>query len=560
MEYYKEVSLSDYPNSISYECTKKIMEQMEKNICKIKIGNIKGTGFFCKIPFPSKEKMLPVFITNNHVISKDLLYKKDAKISIDIKEDTNLKQLILDNRIKYTNEKYDITIIEIKESDKIKNYLELDEIMINDIVENNDKNKEYIDKTIYIIHYPENELSVSYGILNKIYEDKLYDFQHKCSTKFGSSGSPILTLNNKIIGIHKEGNNRYNKGLFLNYPIQEFIKLNNDNIKKINKKDIKKNINNDNNIYEKNSKNINDKYNINTINNDIDFLNLYNYSLGNIGLKDLSKINFTNLNKVDLCSNNISDINSLKKFNFEKLKELKLSNNSISDINIFEKLDFKELEELDLKHNNISDIEVLKNCKLEKLKILDLGENKISDIKVLENVNFEKIEFLNLDFNYIKDISILGKTNFKELNTLSLKGNCISDIKVLSKVKFKKLELLDLSLNEISDINILEKVNFKELKELYLNNNLISDIKVFVKVNFEKLELLELSKNKIDEKSDYLIINYCKENIKNVIFNKTNENHSESLENNLNQYIMDSIKNNPYSYNYANNEYFNNYY
>ena len=76
--------------------------------------------------------------------------------------------------------------------------MELDEIMINDIVENNDKNKEYIDKTIYIIHYPENELSVSYGILNKIYEDKFYDFQHKCSTKFGSSGSPILTLNNRM--------------------------------------------------------------------------------------------------------------------------------------------------------------------------------------------------------------------------------------------------------------------------------------------------------------------------------------------------------------------------
>ena len=50
----KEKILTEYPNVISYECTKKIIEQMEKNICKIKIGNEQGTGFFCKIPFPDK--------------------------------------------------------------------------------------------------------------------------------------------------------------------------------------------------------------------------------------------------------------------------------------------------------------------------------------------------------------------------------------------------------------------------------------------------------------------------------------------------------------------------
>ena len=55
---------------ISYECSKKIVEQMEKCICKLKIDEIEATGFFCKIPFPDKNNMLPVFITNNHVINK----------------------------------------------------------------------------------------------------------------------------------------------------------------------------------------------------------------------------------------------------------------------------------------------------------------------------------------------------------------------------------------------------------------------------------------------------------------------------------------------------------
>ena len=70
MEGEKESILTGYPNIISYESSKRIIKQMEKNICKIKIGNEQGTGFFCKIPFPNKDNMLPVLITNNHVINE----------------------------------------------------------------------------------------------------------------------------------------------------------------------------------------------------------------------------------------------------------------------------------------------------------------------------------------------------------------------------------------------------------------------------------------------------------------------------------------------------------
>ena len=36
----------------------KLVEQMEKGICKIIIGNKQGTGFLCKISFPNKNKIL----------------------------------------------------------------------------------------------------------------------------------------------------------------------------------------------------------------------------------------------------------------------------------------------------------------------------------------------------------------------------------------------------------------------------------------------------------------------------------------------------------------------
>ena len=120
MEGQKENILSGYPNVISYECTKKIMEQMSKNICKIKIGEEQGTGFFCKIPFPDINNMLSVFITNNHIINDERLYDNNLKININIEEENEIREINLNNRIKYTNEEYDITIIEIKENDNIK--------------------------------------------------------------------------------------------------------------------------------------------------------------------------------------------------------------------------------------------------------------------------------------------------------------------------------------------------------------------------------------------------------------------------------------------------------
>ena len=198
MEEENESNLPGYPNIVSYECSKEIIKQMEKNICRIKIGEEQGTGFFCKIPFPIKKNKLPVFITNNHIINEEILYKVNEIIPLYFQEMQPQKITDLKDRIKYTNEEYDITIIEIKEKDNIKNYLKLGEDIIDDIINNNKKNKtnKFIDKIMYILQYPESNLSVSFGILENLYGDKEYDFKHKCSTRNGSSGSPKLNLSN----------------------------------------------------------------------------------------------------------------------------------------------------------------------------------------------------------------------------------------------------------------------------------------------------------------------------------------------------------------------------
>ena len=102
------------------------------------------------------------------------------------------------------------------DKDTIHDFLLLDESIFN--IEDE---KDFKKKPVYILHYPNQICSVSFGILSNIYE---YNIEHKCSTDFGSSGSPILSINSlKVIGIHKgcKMKGEMNLGTFLKYPILE---------------------------------------------------------------------------------------------------------------------------------------------------------------------------------------------------------------------------------------------------------------------------------------------------------------------------------------------------
>jgi len=468
-----------YPNIISFESTKKIVNQMEKKICKIKIGNNQGTGFFCKIPFPDKEHYLTALITSNHIINEKTLKEEDKIILVKIKEEIEKNVINLNNRMKYTNEEYDITIIEIKKEDNIDYFLEIDEIIMNDLINNKNKNEDFKDKTLYVMQYPKGKLSVSYGIFENIYENKKYLFRYQCTTYEGSSGSPILNADsNKVVGIHINSTTDkiYNKGLFLNYVIKEFIKYF-DELKKKDKKIEKEE--------KKFLKQLNQKCKT-KLEKNFTSIDLSNKQIENEGFIILCKIEFKVLNYLDLHKNKISDIQSLENAKFDKLELLNLS------------------------HNNIVDITVLKKVNLSNLKELNLGNNNILNIDVLQKVNFNKLEKLIVDHNKITNIDTLAETDFKKLKELNLNNNNIFSINVLEKVQFPELTKLDLEGNLIEEIDVLEKVNFKELNEMNLFKNNISDINVFNKYKFYKLKILNVNSNPLNESKNYLIIDKLK--------------------------------------------------
>ena len=258
----KEKFISQYPIPINIGSMTTILEQMKYCVCKIYNDNGNGSGFFCKILSENENRVIPVLITNFHVLNQKHI-KENRKICFSFYDDIYKRSIIVDNdrRVYFEEKKYDITIIEIKNKDNIKigdninNYLELDEKIFIE------KGAYLSNSSIYNISYSiTGKACVSYGLLKSIND---IEIEHLCSTEKGSSGSPILNLlNNKVIGIHKscENTQNCNIGSSLIMPINEFIN---------NKYNLNNYIQKNNDIYlnnPKNDQNMNE-FNVNMNNN-----------------------------------------------------------------------------------------------------------------------------------------------------------------------------------------------------------------------------------------------------------------------------------------------------
>ena len=212
------MNLKNYIKPVSFEATKKILEQMTNCICKVKNNEKIGTGFFCKIPYKNNTK-INVLITSYQLID-ELYLNQNNQINLLINDYNELKVIYYsqDRKI-FSSKNYNTTIIELHENDNINNYLELDDNLFR-----NDTNYFYEKESIYILQYLfGGKSSVSYGIFNELNGSNI---NHMCMTESGSNGAPILNLtNNKVIGISLEtkDNIQFNKGIFLKYPFEEFI-------------------------------------------------------------------------------------------------------------------------------------------------------------------------------------------------------------------------------------------------------------------------------------------------------------------------------------------------
>ena len=126
-----ELKIKGSADPINISGTKKILNQMMNCICKIKLKGANGTGFFCTVPL-NENKNINILMTNHHVLNEKYI-KENKEINILLNDDTEARIIDLNiKRIIYYNKEYDTTIIELKEEDNIKEYLELDDNIFKD--------------------------------------------------------------------------------------------------------------------------------------------------------------------------------------------------------------------------------------------------------------------------------------------------------------------------------------------------------------------------------------------------------------------------------------------
>ena len=197
------------PKPATKQVTKKILEQIDNLFVKINENDKNyNIGIFCHINY--KEEEIPVVVINNHKIEDDII-----NITINDKK----KKIELGDLI-YKNKEYNLSILEIKENkeDKLP-FLEIDDNLML-------KESEiyYKNKSIYILQYiNEKDICVSYGVINNVNKSKI---RYSSNLMKNSKLSFLFNLsNNKLIGFNQSGFYCFNKGIFISFLINEFLKI-----------------------------------------------------------------------------------------------------------------------------------------------------------------------------------------------------------------------------------------------------------------------------------------------------------------------------------------------
>ena len=420
---------------INSEQSKYILTQLESCVCKIYQSNGgEATGFFCKIPYPDQFNLIPVLITNNHVLKENDI-KLFQTIILKINDGNYEKNLMIDpERLTFTDEKLDISIIEIKPFDGILHFLDIDDNVLSE----KNFNEFYKDQTVYILHYPKGyKSSYSMGKFKGITDT--ININYDCKTEYGSSGSPVLRLiNYKVIGIHKQKGHFFNKGTLVKYVIEEFQKkhLNSMNNNKQNKNISANSILNDRTLFP----NIPEWLRLNL---------LANYQLyDNLNINQhLKQDNNSSLN----INNNFIE---LILFNQEEVKDLYFLDNTdyIDEDNIKHFHDsLKELNKsnVDLYINDMK-TDFKKHCPFSfgNFKIKLIFKIKITDCKNMfyNCSNIKSIDLSNFDTSEVNDMSWMfhGCVNLKTINLSKLNTEKVKNMKEMFS-GCQTLSSLDLS-------------------------------------------------------------------------------------------------------------------
>ena len=175
----------------------------DTNICTIEINHeIKGIGFFCQLKKQNKSEEIQVLLTSKHVLDRNDI-EQNKIIKLNLNNSQNSTEIKIDeSREVYINEKFNITLIEIRIEDCInkKSFLEIDneidENYLNDIkmiLLNYDT--EIKEQNCNILHISEKDNTFEYSIIDGINPYK----GTPILSQVGSETFPLSDINEIVI-------------------------------------------------------------------------------------------------------------------------------------------------------------------------------------------------------------------------------------------------------------------------------------------------------------------------------------------------------------------------
>ena len=519
----REGHFPGHSKSIPLKNMEIIIEQTKKNVFKIvNPHSVIGSGFICIIPFPDQLSRLQVLITCHHILSReDIAQGKEIELK---NRDITKKIKIDESRLTFASEeeKYDITIIEIKKDDNfdLNNMLEID----NDLFINKKLDSLYKNRSVYLIHYPlGSEANYSTDVIKSIDSNNIR-IMHQCSTESGSSGGPILDSKTlKVIGVHigKHSTFNVNIGTIIKKPIEDFYKkynICNDNIDcntcfdsdknsailiylKINKEDINKKIYFlDNTNYTENDtkkRHFHDNLNVLNSNNVKLFINNKKQKFKKFFIPKKEgeyTIKLILSNQIDNCSYMFYwCVNIIKlDLSFFKSKNVKNMSEMFSNCKNLEKVNLSSFNT----ENVINMSSMFSNC--ENLKYLDLSSFNTGNVinmssmfygcKNLRNLdlskfNTEKVTDINHMFSYCENLDYINLSNFETKNVINM-GFIFSYCKNLVEMDITPFNCInkDAYINDMFyDCNKLTKIISNKIFYKKIMKDIKSNIEVTLK-------------------------------------------------------------------------------
>ena len=259
----KKIKKLENKNDENIENENIINDIIQNSTCEILKNEEKGFGFFCKIPFP-ENNLINALITN---IKMENIESEKIKVLYNNPD----HKIIIDNDTKiYRDEKYDITIIEIKEELNKNSFLEID-----DDIKNISNNGQKI-HVCSIYYTNEGKISSDFGFI-KEHNNNNFIFKSEKINERGKGGLILSCKDYKVLGIKKT---QSNECVLFREPLIPIMEVNNNILKK----------------------SINNNLDNNNQNN-----NIINNSITPVGIQNNNNELNTNINKtgVGLLNNNL---------------------------------------------------------------------------------------------------------------------------------------------------------------------------------------------------------------------------------------------------------------